>query len=121
MPWTIESCNRFGGTAIDDNECADESEPVVSDSEKRVTIAYFYKEARYPPEEDWSGRDGTIADIRHRMGSLAPSIQMVRRTLHRLAGGDGGAVSAREAGRGSKGGPDDVGILRVAAHRGSKD
>ena len=83
-----------------DDECAEEFESAVSDSEKRVTIKYFYKEAGCPPEEDWSGRDGTIAYIRRRMGSLAPSIQMVRRTLHRLASGDEDVAVSNRGGTG---------------------
>jgi hypothetical protein len=52
----------------EDDEADDDSEQTASDSEKRVVVAYFYKtECHCAPEEDWSGRDGTIAHIRRRI------------------------------------------------------
>ena len=104
-----------------DDEDSEVEEQAPSDSEKRVVIAYFFKEARCPREEDWGGRDGTISYIRRRMGSSAPSIQMVRRTLHRLNEGDEDVASSR---RGFGGGRprvlpnvDDLYVRRPAARR----
>ena len=86
-PQTAEATRTRAATA--DDEESEESEDTASAAEKRMTIKYFYKtECHCAPEEDWSGRDGTIAHIRHRMGSSAPSIHVVRNTLRRLAGGD---------------------------------
>ena len=83
----------------------DDDEIIASEAEKRSTIAFFYRtECHCACEQDWSGRDGTIAHIRQRMGSSAPSVQMVRRTLYRLAGGD---KDVSVTNRGGSAGPAD--------------
>lgn len=79
-PQSAQTSRTRAATADDDE--SDESEDTASAAEKRVTIKYFYvTECHCAPEEDWSGRDGTIAYIRHRMGSSAPSIHVVRNCL----------------------------------------
>lgn len=76
-PQTTQPQARRRAAAADVSDVDEESEESVdkaSESEKRVTVAYFYKtECHCAPEEDWSGRDGTIAYIRRCMGSAAPS------------------------------------------------
>ena len=72
----------------------------ADDYEKRVVVKFYYRELGYPPEEDWSGRDGTIAEIRRRIGASAPSIQMVRRTLTRVAAGDTDVSASKRGGTG---------------------
>ena len=70
------------------------------DSEKRVVVKFFFEQLGCPPEEDWSGRYGTIALIRQRMGSSAPCPATVRRTLLRLVEGDEDVAATRRGGTG---------------------
>ena len=56
---------------------ATEHEP--GDAEKRIVIKFFFEMYGSPAEEEWGRRDGVISVIRRRMGTSAPSVQMVRR------------------------------------------
>ena len=91
---------RTNATTEDDPESDEEPELSITEAEKRVVIKVMYLEAGSPPEEDWGERDGTIAHIRHRMGTLAPCIPMVRNTLIRLAGGDTDIAASKRGGTG---------------------
>jgi len=88
--------------AEDDKDGSDsETRSAASEAEKRMVISYFWKtECNCACEEEWSGRDGNIAFSRRSMGSSAPSIPMVRRTLHRLAEGDENVYASKRGGSG---------------------
>ena len=72
------------------------------EGDRRVVVKFFYNYLGQPPEEDWDGRDGTIAAIRRFMGETAPWPPTVRRTLERLQDEDKDvARSNRGAGGGA--------------------
>ena len=62
------------------------TEPRTKEDEamQRVAIKYFYRQHGCPPEEDWDGRDGTVALIRKDMLGV-PATITVRAVLVRLA------------------------------------
>ena len=94
-----EPTTRLPSDASPVTEPTVELEP-ADDFEKRVMVKFYYRELGCPPEEDWSGTQGTVAEIRRRIGPSAPSIQMVRRTLTRLAAGDTDVWVSKRGGTG---------------------
>ena len=102
----IEAGNRTPGqrkpaAATTTPETARETvEHNPNEPEKRLVVKFFYEQLGSPPEEDWSGPDGAILEIMRRMGSSAPSRQMVYRTLVRLAEGDDDIQRSRKGGNG---------------------
>jgi len=102
-PQTAQSARTHAVQPDDDDSGDNESEHSPSEADTRVVIKVLYQLAGSPPEEDWGERDGAIAHIRHTMGSFSssiPSIQMVRRTLTRLAAGDMNVAASKRGGVG---------------------
>jgi GNAT superfamily N-acetyltransferase len=64
------------------------STPDIEAADQRVLVKVQYQLLGEPGEDEWSGRDGTIAQIRGKLGQAAPSVYSVRNTVQRLARGD---------------------------------
>ena len=78
---------ELGRLQASDSEAEEEEEDYDYGSvwEKRITIKFFWKTAgKLTSPAHWDGRDGLIAHIRRRMGSTAPEVRTVRKTLERI-------------------------------------
>ena len=71
----------------------------ASDAVKRYAVAFFWIVAGSPTDKEaWAGKGGTISFIRRRMGTTAPTVEAVRRTLLRLVDDPAADLSERTAG-----------------------
>lgn len=99
--------------------CEKPAEDTKNFGDQRVVIKFFYEMFGSPPEEDWSGRYGTIQRIRARFMDFPPKADCVYRTLKRLAEGDEDIASKPKSGGGmSKMSEDEDLLVGLLACRG---
>mmetsp|Transcript_5851 Transcript_5851/g.15258 ORF Transcript_5851/g.15258 Transcript_5851/m.15258 type:complete len:270 (-) Transcript_5851:1443-2252(-) len=66
---------------------APERKTAAEEAEQRIVIAWTYRRLKSPPEDSWDGVDGTVAEIRRRLGLAESQRKTIRRTLVELKAG----------------------------------